>query len=316
MKDIKVTQASNSLQTTDLAQALESEHARAEQFAQLLTIERVYAEKLARQLRTLTRSRLWRATEWLRRHAGREPIVPDLSRPSFDTDALASSAMTSVFHEIYATNAWSSQDSHSGRGSDLQQTEAIRQALPALLKDFNVHSLLDIPCGDFHWMRLLDLDIDYIGSDVVGDLIAANDARYGNERRRFQVVDIANDSLPRVDLILCRDLLVHFSFLDAMRAIHNLKRSGSTYLLTTTFTDRSTHTDIKTGQWRVINLQLPPFNFPPPLRLIKENCTEQGIDFGDEKRRFWKLKPSFRQSVRDRNDWQDKSLGLWRLADL
>jgi hypothetical protein len=153
--------------------------------------------------------------------------------------------------------------------------------------------MLDIPCGDFHWMRTLDLDIDYTGGDVVPDLIERNNAHYGSDKRRFMVIDIAGGDLPRVDLVFCRDLLVHFSFVDALRAIANLKRSGSTYLLTTTFVDRTEHVDIQTGQWRAINLRLPPFNFPPALRLINERCTEGGG-----------------------TDWADKSLGLWRLADL
>ena len=295
---------------------VQSEESRAERLARLLALEQVYAEKLAHQLRTLTQSRLWRVTEWVRRRLGREPFIPDLSRPSLEGDAFSSHAMTTTFHHIYASNAWDSQDSHSGRGSDLRQTDAIRTALPALLEEFGVKTLLDIPCGDFHWMRMLDLDVDYIGADVVEPLIADNNASFGNDRLCFRRLDIANDSLPRVDLVMCRDLLVHFSFLDALRAIQNLKRSGSTYLLTTTFIDRLDHRDIQTGQWRVINLQLPPFNFPPPLRLIREHCTEEGMDFGDEGRGPWWRKLGHRRRKHRHNHWDDKCLGLWRLADL
>ena len=38
-------------------------------------------------------------------------------------------------------------------------------------------------------------------------------------------------------MILCRDCLVHLTFDDARAALQNLRRSGSKYLLTTTFTD-------------------------------------------------------------------------------
>lgn len=262
------------------------------ELAQRLQAEQVYAQRLAEQLRTVTGSRLWRAAQWLRRLAGRAPFVPDLERPVVPQGGPRGPSMAEVFHEIYAKNVWGSEVSRSGTGSDLEQTAVIREVLPGLLRELGVRSMLDVPCGDFHWMRLLDLDLDYIGADVVSDLIAANTARYAGDRRRFQSVDIANDDLPRVDLVFCRDLLVHFSFADALRAIANLKRSGSTYLLTTTFTNRSAHVDITTGEWRAINLALAPFNFPPPLRMINENCTEFGTD------------------------WADKSLGLWRLADL
>ncbi len=269
-------------------QMLEQERVRTEDLAQALQVEQVYSAKLLRQLQTLSASRLWRASRFLRRLVGREPFEPDLDRPN----APISHAMADIFGRIYRHNLWVSRVSHSGTGSDLEQTAVIRETLPPLLRSLGVRTLLDVPCGDFHWMRTVDLGVDYVGADVVLDLIAANTARDANAHRRFVVVDIANDDLPCVDLIFCRDLLVHFSFVDALRVIANLKRSGSTYLLTTTFTARTTQADIATGQWRPINLRLPPFNWPAPLRTINENCTEAG------------------------GDWADKSLGLWRLVDL
>lgn len=263
-----------------------------EKLRQLLRAEQVYTEKLSRQLRIITGSRLWRAAQWLRRLSGYVPYVPDFERPGATAGAALAGTMAEVFGAIYADNLWGSEVSRSGTGSDLEQTAAIREALPALLRELNARTMLDIPCGDFHWMSTLQLAIDYTGADVVPDLIAANSAHHAGERRRFRVLDIANDTLPRVDLIFCRDLLVHFSFDDALRAIANLKRSGATYLLTTTFTNRSANVDITTGQWRALNLQLPPFNFPTPRRLINEKCTE------------WT------------SDWADKSLGLWLLSEL
>lgn len=304
---------SNPVQLEEITQALELERARAEKLAQSLAIEQIYAHKLAKQLRLVSASRLWRTVQWLGRLVGRTPSVPDLERP---TAEMAAPVMSEVFRKIYATNAWASDDSHSGRGSDLAQTAEIRAALPSLLHELGVQTMLDVPCGDFHWMRMLKLDVDYIGADVVPDLIAANNVRYCNERRRFQVLDIVNDKIPQVDLILCRDLLVHFSFLDAVNAIRNIKRSGSTYLLTTTFTSRTSHDDISTGRWRVLNLELPPFNFPIPLRIINEKCTEQGMDVEESKLRLWLYRLRPHKLVKNSNGWADKSLGLWRLADL
>jgi hypothetical protein len=286
-----------------------------------LYLEQSYAQRLAQELRIVTGSRLWRGAQLLRLLAGRTPhqamvtrVTPpqapavteaeapleneQVSRPTApatepEVAAVPSEIMTSIFRDIFVDNTWGSEISHSGTGSDLTQTAAIREELPQLLHDLNVQSMLDIPCGDFHWMQKLALDIDYTGGDVVPELIERNNERFGNERRRFMTVDIAAGELPRVDLVFCRDLLVHFSFVDALRAIENLKRSGSTYLLTTTFVDRTENSDIETGQWRPLNLRLPPFSLPPPLRVINERCTEGGG-----------------------TDWADKSLGLWRLADL
>ena len=247
----------------------------------------------------MVESRLWQAAQRLRRVLGRAPHVLDLGRPpGLAGGATATAAVTAAgpmaetFREIYVNNRWGSQDSSSGTGSDLTQTAVIRELLPGLLRELGVHSMLDVPCGDFHWMRMLEFDLDYIGADVVPELIRANTERYANDRRRFQVADLVNEVPPRVDLVFCRDLLVHFSFADALQAIANLKRSGATYLLTTTFTSRTVNADIVTGEWRALNLQLEPFGFPPPQRLINEECTEWGTE------------------------WADKSLGLWVLSEL
>jgi hypothetical protein len=96
-----------------------------------------------------------------------------------------------------------------------------------------------------------------------------------------------------VDLILCRDCLVHLPLADAVNAVDNLRRSGSQYLLTTTFVNRDDNRDIPAaGGWRPLNLRRPPFNFPDPLLVLDERCTA-----GDGK-------------------YADKSLGLWLLASL
>ena len=275
-----------------LTQTLLEERERSDRLARALANEQLYAESLARQLRTVCHSRLWRAAQWLRRLAGRDGLRPDLERPVRSGGGLPTGQMTEVFRGIYKSNAWGSTVSHSGTGSDLEQTAVIRSILPGLLQELAVTSMLDVPCGDFHWMREVELDVDYTGGDVVPDLVAANQERYGNDRRRFRVVDIANNALLPVDLVFCRDLLVHFSFDDALCAISNLKRSGSTWLLTTTFPARTENLDIATGQWRPLNLERPPFNFPPPRRLFNERCSEYG------------------------EDWADKSLGLWCMEDL
>lgn len=197
-----------------------------------------------------------------------------------------------IFRNIYHSNLWGNKDSRSGAGSDMTQTAEIRRVLPLLIGDLGVKTMLDIPCGDWHWMKDIDLPVDYTGADIVPELVERNQQLYGNESHRFRALDLIKDDLPKVDLVLSRDVLVHLSFNDVFAALHNLKRSDSEYFLTTTFTDRTTNPDILTGQWRPLNLQKPPFNFPQPLRLINEQCTE-----GD-------------------GSWGDKSLGLWKLADL
>jgi chemotaxis methyl-accepting protein methylase len=85
-------------------------------------------------------------------------------------------------------------------------------------------------------------------------------------------LDISKDTLPSVDVILCRDCLIHFSLEDIDATIKNFKRSKSKYLLATNHIDVKKNVEIRTGEWRSVNLQLPPFNFPAPLKLIIEDA--------------------------------------------
>src|SRR4051812_5816720 len=89
------------------------------------------------------------------------------------------SAMETIFTEIYERNLWEETESRSGPGSNLVKTSAIRTQLPILLDALGVRSLLDAPCGDFHWMQYTPLHVKrYIGVDVVPALIARNRAHY------------------------------------------------------------------------------------------------------------------------------------------
>ncbi len=183
---------------------------------------------------------------------------------------------------------WASNESVSGQGASQDQTAQLRAALPELLQELETHTLLDLPCGDFSWMRQVTLPVaQYIGADLLPGLIAEHQTRYADDRRRFLVLDLTVDALPRADVLLCRDCLVHLSLADVARALANIKRGAIDYLLTTTFPSCDQNEEIVTGDWRLLNLERPPFNFPPPLRLIDEGCTESRGAFGDKSLGLW-----------------------------
>jgi len=195
------------------------------------------------------------------------------------------------FTRIYRRNVWGNAESVSGVGSTLRETEVIRRGLPAILERISARTLLDLPCGDFNWMKGVNLNVDiYIGGDIVRELVELNAQRYGNDQRRFVTLDITRDRLPEVDVILCRDCLGHFEFADIFLALCNFKHSKSKYLLTTTYPSVRENEDIFSSDWRPINLQSDPFCFPEPLWLVNEQSLE-----GSE---------------------SDKSLGLWRVSTL
>jgi len=201
--------------------------------------------------------------------------------------------MQSTFARFYTENLWGDCESASGPGSNLARTAKLRNELPILLQELGARSMLDAPCGDFNWMKETRVTLEqYIGVDIIPELIARNQSRYGSEHTRFVLLDLTRDALPGVDVILCRDCFIHFSDRHIAAAIRNFKRSGSTYLLTNTYREWRQNENIRTGDFHHLNLQLPPFNFPPPIRQIDEKSpAEQAQFFG-------------------------KTLGLWKLADL
>ncbi len=177
-----------------------------------------------------------------------------------------------LFTHYYDTNEWGNAESVSGPGSTAANTEAIRQALPGLIESRGVRRILDAPCGDFNWFRLVKLPagVEYIGADIVGPLIDRNQETFGGEAVRFTQLDILSEPLPNADLWLCRDCLFHFSYADVRRALDNLLRSNIPRLLTTTYPDRKRNIDIVTGGFHPLNLRLPPFSFGEPELTIDE----------------------------------------------
>lgn len=199
-----------------------------------------------------------------------------------------------TFTTIFTKNAWGDAESLSGPGSSQARGADFLHELIALFDRWAVRSIVDAPCGDFNWMRnvLALRPLAYAGVDIVDELIAANRRSYASRNRRFLCGDMTRADLPEADLVLCRDGLVHLSFVDAQAAVRNFQRSGSRYLLATTFVARSKNMDVPTGGWRVLNMEAAPFCFPPPLAVIDERCPHsEGI-------------------------YRDKRLGLWELASL
>ena len=55
-----------------------------------------------------------------------------------------------IFEQIYQTNKWGSEESVSGRGSELGRTTVIRRELPSIIASLDVGTILDLPCGDLN----------------------------------------------------------------------------------------------------------------------------------------------------------------------
>lgn len=150
-------------------------------------------------------------------------------------------------------------------------TENVRAALPGLIDELGVKTMLDLPCGDSYWIvNCLPTDIKYIGGDVVPEIITRNQA-INTQLGDFHVLDLVSDVLPPADLLLVRDCLIHLPNSMVQRALINIRRAEISYLLTTTYPEIVENVEIEIGGFRKLNLEHAPFNLPKPICLIGEN---------------------------------------------
>lgn len=176
-----------------------------------------------------------------------------------------------IFSTIWRENRWGSAESRSGAGSELSATRAIREALPRIVRTRNVRTLLDAPCGDFHWMRRVDLgDCRYIGLDIVKSMIEELQRTCARGDRQFIHGNIIDGPLPPADLVLCRDCLFHLTDVQIFAAVEQFRATGARWLLTTTYLDVESNRPGITGGYRDINLMRAPFCFGPPIEVIEE----------------------------------------------
>ncbi|GLK68299.1 class I SAM-dependent methyltransferase [Hansschlegelia plantiphila] len=182
--------------------------------------------------------------------------------------------MKKEFSKLYARGGWKRGDGEtaSGAGSTLQYTEQIRNELPALFAKYAVKTLLDAPCGDFNWFSHIDVGaMDYIGMDIVDAMVADNTRKYGSRQRRFISGDASTTPLPKADMLLCRDLMRHIKLEASLDVLRNFVRSGTPWLLATSYVVRHNADIEKNFGSRPINLMIEPFFLPKPRLKIYDS---------------------------------------------
>lgn len=185
------------------------------------------------------------------------------------------------FTKVYKENLWGDNESKSGRGSSIEATKIIRDALPNLFKKYNIRRIIDSPCGDFNWMKEIVNNLDfYKGIDIVKDIVDSNNEKYSSDKIKFEqgnIVENFDYKNDNIDLIICRDVLVHLYYDDIKKVLENFKNSGIKYLLMTHYIDCDYNRDFKkgteklvAGMWRPLNFTLEPFNMLEPICTINE----------------------------------------------
>jgi hypothetical protein len=211
-------------------------------------------------------------------------------------------SLKETFQDVYTNwrfGGW--PESKSGPGSTMEETDIIRQQIKQLVKDKEIKSVVDVPCGDFNWMKDIVYNFEkYTGCDIVPEMIQDNQ-KFANSIISFKELDLTQDGIeiPEGDLLIVRDVLGHLPLEGGQKAIANILKSKCKYLLTTTWYSLNdpnyTHEnrdntvtveanwDRGAAAFYPVCLHSAPFNFPKPEFYIEEKPKVDGYDQGVRK---------------------------------
>jgi len=173
------------------------------------------------------------------------------------------------FSRIASSNMWGSQETPCGPGSTVEACKPILEALPRWISKFEVKSIVDLGCGDWNWMKHLDLSgIQYDGFDVVEFFIAGN-RKYETRNIRFHHADILEAEIPTSDLVICKDVLGHLPNDLVLKVLDKVK--GKARLLaasTSVVWPSSKRVGMRVGAFSPIDLEGKPFNVGIPIAQV------------------------------------------------
>jgi len=162
------------------------------------------------------------------------------------------------------SRSWASEGGETpcGQGSTLTNTAAMRVALQEWLYKYGVDVMVDAGCGDFNWVKQLNLGgITYYGYDIV------------DRKRRdlpFAVKDVITESFPPCDLVVCKDVFIHWTNEMIMDAIANFRKYTNYMFAESTPGISNDGRPEQAGGFARVNLEGLPFNLGPPMEKIKD----------------------------------------------
>ena len=185
-----------------------------------------------------------------------------------------------IFTSIYKSKHWVHSDnisneivSVSGPGSNLNKGAFIKiNFFKKIIKDLKIKSILDMACGDFLWMNKIieQTNINYLGIDIVEELINENRNKYKKKNINFKSYDIVSyTTQKKFDLIIIKDLLIHLKNSDILKIINNLRNMNFRYLALSSSAIKQ-NKDVIIGKHRQVNLLKEPYNLKKPKISFKD----------------------------------------------
>jgi SAM-dependent methyltransferase len=181
-----------------------------------------------------------------------------------------------IFTRVYDEKIWGESSDglgSSGSGSSAEASKPYVSFVNKFINKKKIRSVLDVGCGDGAITGYLRLGekIKYIGIDVVEYLVLKNQDRY--PMYTFYKLNAVSDPLPKVDLILCKDVLQHLSNQHIVEILKNIGQSSKYIIFTNDdLQNNCINKDISSGPFhRTIDLSKPPFSLNP-MEKLKYKC--------------------------------------------
>ena len=178
-----------------------------------------------------------------------------------------------VMEQIYDQSLWGGKefDFYSGIGShDPMMVNIYVKTVTDFLKSHDHKmTICDIGCGDFNiGQHIFKYSKKYFAIDIVEELIERNKIKFKTKNLEFLCLDIANDVLPKADVIIIRQVFQHLSNNEIQQILNRLKTCK--YIILTEHlpvgdfipnTNKIASQGIRLKQQSGVDILSAPFNF-------------------------------------------------------
>jgi hypothetical protein len=184
--------------------------------------------------------------------------------------------MIEVFNSIYDSRAWGDG---SGPGSHADGLGPYKSFLTRIINQHNIKSVVDCGCGHFGPYSDMDWgDVDYTGVDVSAQCYSLNQP-FSNPHRRFFQGDFLDMLFLKADLVLCKDVLQHWSEQHILEGLFKFREFPLALITNSVINGpEPVNGQIETGGYRPLNLFQKPFGLVPvEWDCYKVSTNEQDI---------------------------------------
>jgi len=177
-----------------------------------------------------------------------------------------------VFSYYYDNFLWGCTEDggpSSGWGSHLKFAKPYIEFLTQFIHDNQITSVVDLGCGSWEFSQYIDWDgIDYVGVEVVKQLVDLNNEKFATDNIKFIKGDILTMDLPDGALLVCKDVLQHLQDSDIQLFLSRIKKYNHCLItndIAISIEDnieltKKNRNSKRRGSNRPLDLTLPPFN--------------------------------------------------------